>query len=74
MVLTKRTKPIEEIKVVKPTPVEPKVEPKVKRAPQNLFGDAKPVDTAAKERMIEEKLNKMNMLVNVVFHKTSYIL
>ena len=63
--LAKRTKPIETIVIPVETivkPIEPIVKPE--RKPQNLFGDAKPVDTASKERMIEEKLFKLNTLVN----------
>lgn len=63
LLLQPRTKPVEQIIVKEEIekPEEPITPPPVATAPVpavNIFGAAKPVDTAAKEREIEERLNK----------------
>lgn len=66
LVLAKRTKPVEPIIVIKPEEAEIIEEPvkEIKPAPKkpaaDIFGAAKPVDTTAREREIEERLAKSN--------------
>lgn len=59
--LQPRTKPVEEIVVKEEEvekPSEPITPPPAPVPAANIFGAAKPVDTAAREREIEARLNK----------------
>ncbi|XP_051159819.1 eukaryotic translation initiation factor 4B-like [Leptopilina boulardi] len=61
LVLQPRTKPVEEIVVKEEEvekPSEPITPPPAPVPAANIFGAAKPVDTAAREREIEARLNK----------------
>mgnify|MGYP000157991434 FL=1 len=57
--LQPRTKPVEHVEVPKePSRLSKEPQPRPQRSSASIFGSAKPVDTAQREREIEERMMK----------------